>query len=211
MKNARWAETLIQNTRNSGCLCTESLCARRERSQYSLLRIALWLGADGNGHIAGCDLGQDLQGRKQWRGRQEDKPWHLQASFTSSAELISGSILLANASSSRCLNRHLSHHTTACHSRRRGSGLRQAALLGRVRCRHALNARWYPASRAVSEMCACRKGVTFLRARSHQPLVWSRQGAHNVANLEQKTQIHNFCFLYNDVWVDKTVLEPHRS
>lgn len=34
------------------------------------------------------------------------------------------------------------------------------------------------ASRAVPEVCACRKGVTSLQARSHQPLEWSRHEAH---------------------------------
>lgn len=111
-------------------------------------------------------------GQKTMQGKTENKPWHLQTIFTFSAELISGSVLLVNANRRQHLNHNLSHHTTACHNHQRSSGLRQAALLGRVQWQHTLNAHWYAAFRAVSETHTCRKGVAFLWARSHQPLVW---------------------------------------
>lgn len=169
-EKGRWAERQMKclyRTRIPGCLCAVSLCALCQWPQYSLLRLALGLGADGNGQIPGCDLGQDLLGRKQCRERQ-DKPWHLWAGFTCSAELVCGVVLLPRASSTNVL---LSPFTTQQPLR----AIREAQVWGRcspgkIPVAAGPEFLLLSASRAVPEVSACRQGVTSLRARtiSHQ-------------------------------------------
>lgn len=62
-------------------------------------------------------------GQKSIQERWEGNTWHLKTGFVSSAELIPGSIFLANAISRQHLNHRLSHCRTACHKHHRSSVL----------------------------------------------------------------------------------------
>lgn len=93
-------------------------------------------------------------GQKTMQGRWEDKPWHLKAGFASSAELLSGSTLLAKATSRQRLNQRLSHHRAACCKHHRSSGWR-------ARCQHPLNSHWFSPPERCQNRVPSRKAVTF--------------------------------------------------
>lgn len=135
----------------------------------------LWLGADGNEQIRGCDLGQNLLGRKQCRERQE-VPWHL---WAVSHPLLNWFVVwfYSPGQAAPMSYSHLSPHNSLSQTLEKPR-FKAGCSPGKIPVAAEPEFLLISAFRAVPEVCACRKGVTSLQAWSHQPLEWSRQDSH---------------------------------